>query len=61
MAEGLKLTDAMWKACEKNLKSTIAFDEYGKMMEHFLEYSALQPGTHVSKVVEAAEHALLSL
>lgn len=60
MAEGLKLTDAMWKACESTLKSTIAHDEYGKMMEHFLEYSSLQPGTHVSKVVEAAEHALTS-
>jgi short-subunit dehydrogenase len=60
MAEGLKLTDAMWKACENNLKSSIAHDEYGKMMDHFLEYSSLQPGTHVSKVVEAAEHALTS-
>eukprot|EP00539_Tryblionella_compressa_P006442 CAMPEP_0178769454 /NCGR_PEP_ID=MMETSP0744-20121128/20839_1 /TAXON_ID=913974 /ORGANISM="Nitzschia punctata, Strain CCMP561" /LENGTH=354 /DNA_ID=CAMNT_0020425709 /DNA_START=168 /DNA_END=1232 /DNA_ORIENTATION=- len=60
MAEGLKLTQAMWKACETNLGSSVAQDEYGKMMEHFLEYSSLQPGTHVSKIVEAAEHALTS-
>jgi hypothetical protein len=39
----------------------VAKDEYGGMMDHFLEYSSLQPGTHVSKVVEAAEQALLSV
>ena len=61
MAEGLKLTETMWKQCEQNLGSPIAQDEYGSMMDHFLEYSSLQPGTHVSKVVEAAEHALLSV
>ena len=60
MSEGLKLTDAMWKSCETNLGSTIAKDEYGTMMDHFLNYSSLQPGTHVSKVVEAAEAALTS-
>jgi NAD(P)-dependent dehydrogenase (short-subunit alcohol dehydrogenase family) len=60
MAEGLKLTEAMWKACEANLGSPKAKQEYGAMMDHFLEYSSLQPGTHVSKVVEAAEDALLS-
>jgi short-subunit dehydrogenase len=62
MAEGLKLTETMWKQCEQNLGSTVAKDEYrGTMMDHFLEYSSLQPGTHVSKVVEAAEQALLSI
>ena len=30
------------------------------MMDHFLEYSVLQPGTHVSKICDAAEHALLA-
>jgi NAD(P)-dependent dehydrogenase (short-subunit alcohol dehydrogenase family) len=60
MAEGLKLTEAMWKACEKTLGSTKAYTEYGTMMEHFLKYSSLQPGTHVSAVVQATNLALLS-
>jgi len=58
---GTKISSSMWKACEKKLGSTQAKDEYGNMLDHFTKYSALQPGTHVSKVVEAAtEHALLS-
>jgi NAD(P)-dependent dehydrogenase (short-subunit alcohol dehydrogenase family) len=60
MAEGLKLTEAMWKTCEQKMGSTQAHDEYGKLMDHFLEYSSLQPGTHVSEVVKAADHALTS-
>lgn len=61
MAEGIKLTNKMWTECERMLNgSTQAKDEYGAMMGHFLEYSALQPGTHVSKVVDATEDALLS-
>jgi len=58
---GTKISSSMWKACEEKLGSTQAKDEYGNMLDHFTKYSALQPGTHVSKVVEAAtEHALLS-
>lgn len=60
MTVGKRLTDNMWKICEEKFKSTIAKDEYGKMMDHFIEYSTLQPGTHVSEVAFAAEHALLS-
>ncbi|KAG7343428.1 retinol dehydrogenase [Nitzschia inconspicua] len=60
MAEGLKLTETMWKVCEEKLGSTQAHDEYGPLMEHFLTYSSLQPGTHVSQVVVAADHALTS-
>ena len=58
---GTKISARMWKACEEKLGSTQAQDEYGNLLEHFTTYSALQPGTHVSKVVEAAtEQALLS-
>ena len=57
MEEGKKLTDKMWKVCEAKQGSSIAKNEFGPLMDHFLKYSALQPGTHVSKVAEAAEHA----
>jgi NAD(P)-dependent dehydrogenase (short-subunit alcohol dehydrogenase family) len=60
MEEGAKLTDKMWKACEDASGSTVAKDEFGPLMNHFTEYSALQPGTHVSVVCQAAEHALTS-
>lgn len=58
MEEGLKLTEKMWTACEASLGSSKARDTYGMMMDHFLQYSELQPGTHVSQVVAAADHAL---
>ena len=58
MAEGMKLTEKMWKMCEDKQGSSIAKDQYGKMMDHFVLYSELQPGTHVSHVSQAAEHAL---
>ncbi len=60
MEEGKKLTQKMWELCEAKSGNTRAKDEFGPMMDHFMEYSALQPGTHVSKVCEAAEHALLA-
>ncbi|KAL3942206.1 MAG: hypothetical protein SGBAC_003553 [Bacillariaceae sp.] len=60
MAKGIELTNKMWKICEEKQGSTMAKDEYGALMNHFVEYSALQPGTHVSAVSKAAEHALLS-
>mmetsp|Transcript_9985 Transcript_9985/g.14827 ORF Transcript_9985/g.14827 Transcript_9985/m.14827 type:complete len:395 (+) Transcript_9985:46-1230(+) len=60
MEEGKKLTEKMWKDCEDKLKSSIAKDEYGPLFDHFLKYSALQPGTHVVEVSKAAEHALLA-
>jgi NAD(P)-dependent dehydrogenase (short-subunit alcohol dehydrogenase family) len=60
MEEGKKLTQKMWELCEAKIGSSRAKDEYGPMMNHFMEYSAQQPGTHVTKVCEAAEHALLA-
>ena len=60
IAEGTRISASMWTACESKLGSTIAKDEYGNMLDHFTKYSALQPGTHVSKIVEATEHALVS-
>jgi len=60
--EGTRISASMWKACETKLGgSTIAKDEYGGMLDHFTEYSALQPGTHVSEIVKAATHALVSV
>jgi len=58
MADGMKLTEKMWKGCEDEQGSSIAKDMYGKMMEHFFLYAELQPGTHVSEICKAAEHAL---
>jgi NAD(P)-dependent dehydrogenase (short-subunit alcohol dehydrogenase family) len=60
MEEGKKLTEQMWRQCEKNQGSTVAKDEFGPLLDHFTHYSALQPGTHVSEVCKAAEHALLA-
>lgn len=58
MEEGKKLTDKMWKACEESLGHSAAKDEYGPMMQHFLEYASAVPATHVSEVCLVAEHAL---
>ena len=58
MADGIKLSEKMWKLCEDKQGSSIAKDTYGKMMDHFHLYAELQPGTHVSEVCKAAEHAL---
>ena len=60
MEKGIELTNKMWKICEEKQGSTVAKDEYGELMNHFTRYSAAQPGTHVSAVSKAAEHALLS-
>ena len=60
MEEGKKLTTKMWQVCETNMGNSKAKDTFGPLMDHFVQYSALQPGTHVSKVCEAAEHALLA-
>lgn len=60
MEEGNKLTDKMWKSCESSQGSSVAKQEFGPLMDHFVKYSALQPGTHVSEVAKAAEHGLLA-
>ena len=57
-ADGVKLSKKMWKLCEDAWGSGIAKDTYGKMMDHFNKYAALQLGTHVSEVCKVAEHAL---
>jgi NAD(P)-dependent dehydrogenase (short-subunit alcohol dehydrogenase family) len=58
MTEGLKLTESMWAQCEKKIGSSKARDEYGKLLETFIEYSAKQPGTHVSEVAKVMQIAL---
>lgn len=58
--EGTRIANKMWDACEAKLGTGVAKDEYGVMFEHFTKHSALQPGTHVSEIVKAAEHALLA-
>ena len=60
ISEGTRISASMWKTCESKLGSSVAHDEYGAMLDHFTKYSALQPGTHVSEIVKATEHALLS-
>jgi NAD(P)-dependent dehydrogenase (short-subunit alcohol dehydrogenase family) len=60
MEEGKKLTTRMWQVCESKTGSSKAKDTFGPLMDHFIEYSALQPGTHVSEVCKAAEHGLLA-
>lgn len=61
MSEGKKLTAKMWTACrEESGGSTVAEDEFGPVMDHFIKHATLMPGTHVSKVVEACQHALLA-
>lgn len=60
MSQGKKLTEFMWTACREESGSTIAQDEFGPIMDHFIQHATLMPGTHVSKVVEACEHALLA-
>jgi NAD(P)-dependent dehydrogenase (short-subunit alcohol dehydrogenase family) len=55
---GQRLAEQMWSRCKEKLNSDVARVEYGEMFDHFNRYSALQPGTHVSKVAEAADRAL---
>ena len=57
--EGAKNAAKMWAACEKNQGgSSVAKDEFGGMYDHFAQYQEMDPGTHVIKVAQAAEHAL---
>lgn len=48
IAGGLPLTQKMWAACPPRAK-----EEYGEMLDTFINYSHNEPGTHVSKVAEA--------
>jgi len=58
--EGKQPTARMWQVCESKLGISKVKDTFGPAIDRFIEYSALQPGTHVTKVCEAAEHALLA-
>ena len=52
MEIGLKMKDTMWKDCKKLHGSNVAEDEYGDMLQTFIEYSHNEPGTHVSEVAK---------
>lgn len=56
----MKLSEKMWKLCEDKEGSDIAKRKYGAMLDHFNVYAEIQPGTHVSEICKAAEHALTS-
>ena len=59
---GAKLVDSMYEACKKNMNgSNVAKDEFGEMHTHFINYQAAEPGTHVSQIAVAAEHALTAI
>lgn len=59
MEGGLKLTEDMWSRCrELNGGSDVAKERYGDFMDTFVEYSANQPGTHVSAVATTMEQAM---
>jgi len=52
MEQGLALTKSMWAACAKAMGSNQAQEEYGELLDTFIEYSAKEPGTHVSEVAK---------
>ncbi len=54
----MRLNEGMWKTCEDYHGSSVAKDEYGKLLDHFVKYAMALPGTHVSEICKAAEHAL---
>mmetsp|Transcript_22897 Transcript_22897/g.68736 ORF Transcript_22897/g.68736 Transcript_22897/m.68736 type:complete len:424 (-) Transcript_22897:69-1340(-) len=55
---GLKLNEQMWAACEKRLGTGQARDEYGPLLDRFIEYSLAEKGTHVSEVARRIKLAL---
>ena len=55
---GEQLMAQMWVQCEKLHGSSIAKDEYGRLLNHFVQYANVTPAAHVSEVSAAAEHAL---
>jgi len=52
MEIGLKMTASMWASCAKTIGSNKAQDEYGALLTKFIEFSAAEPGTHVSEVAK---------
>lgn len=52
MEVGLALTEGMWEKCRQEWKHNQAEEEYGDLLNTFIEYSANEKGTHVSKVAE---------
>ena len=55
---GLKLNEAMWADCQKRLGTSQARDEYGPLLDRFIEYSLNEKGTHVSEVAKRIRIAL---
>ena len=55
---GLKLNEAMWADCQKRLGTSQARDEYGPLLDRFIEYSLNEKGTHVSHVAKRIRIAL---
>jgi hypothetical protein len=55
---GLKLNEAMWADCQKRLGTSQARDEYGPLLDRFIEYSLNEKGTHVSEVAKRIRLAL---
>ena len=52
MEVGLKLTKDMWQKCRQEWNSNLAEEEYGELLNKFIEFSANEKGTHVSKVAD---------
>jgi len=52
MEQGLELTRRMWESCKKITKDDRAQDQYGDLLNTFIQYSANEPGTHVSEVAK---------
>lgn len=46
---GLRLNEAMWAQCQTRLGTSQARDEYGPLLDRFIEYSLNEKGTHVSE------------
>ena len=55
---GLKLNETMWADCQKRLGTSQARDEYGPLLDRFIEYSLNEKGTHVSEVAKRIRLAL---
>ena len=55
---GLKLNEVMWADCQKRLGTSQARDEYGPLLDRFIEYSLNEKGTHVSEVAKRIRLAL---
>lgn len=55
---GMKLMADMWKKCRQEWKHNQAEEEYGELLNTFIEYSANEKGTHVSKVADTVQQIM---